>query len=381
MNLKKMPALALTVVVAAVCLSGCGNSVSTKVETVNKSDHPVALTLDANMTALHMTTIVPKISGKLVSAPLTKGQEVKSGEVVVQIDTSPYQASVSQAEAELVAASSATTTYQTVTVPASGGGGGDNSGQRAQLNAYYKDGYFSRAEFNQLMSKNAPAAQTQTIQVPQTAPVDHEKIAQLQQAVQSAREMLSNGTIYSPIDGKVTSVSDNPSVAVAGNVLATIQQMTPLVATFAVPEMYVSALQTAKQSGTLQISVIAPSGESETGELTYLATEKDSSTGSYTAKITFNNTKNLFVPGEFYHVRISTPQEVSQITVPKTAIRTKDSGDFVYIVNDGGLADARSVLTGDEEEGRIVILDGLQEGDKVVVDPPEKLEIGMKVKS
>lgn len=381
MNLKKMAALALTVVVAAVCLSGCGNSVSTKVETVNKSDHPVALTLDANMTALHMTTIVPKISGKLVSEPLTKGQEVKSGEVVVQIDTSPYQASVSQAEAELVAASSATTTYQTVTVPASGGGGGDNSGQRAQLNAYYKDGYFSRAEFNQLMSKNAPAAQTQTIQVPQTAPVDHEKIAQLQQAVQSAREMLSNGTIYSPIDGKVTSVSDNPSVAVAGNVLATIQQMTPLVATFAVPEMYVSALQTAKQSGTLQISVIAPSGESETGELTYLATEKDSSTGSYTAKITFNNTKNLFVPGEFYHVRISTPQEVSQITVPKTAIRTKDSGDFVYIVNDGGLADARSVLTGDEEEGRIVILDGLQEGDKVVVDPPEKLEIGMKVKS
>lgn len=381
MNLKKMAALALTVVVAAVCLSGCGNSVSTKVETVNKSDHPVALTLDANMTALHMTTIVPKISGKLVSAPLTKGQEVKSGEVVVQIDTSPYQASVSQAEAELVAASSATTTYQTVTVPASGGGGGDNSGQRAQLNAYYKDGYFSRAEFNQLMSKNAPAAQTQTIQVPQTAPVDHEKIAQLQQAVQSAREMLSNGMIYSPIDGKVTSVSDNPSVAVAGNVLATIQQMTPLVATFAVPEMYVSALQTAKQSGTLQVSVIAPSGESETGELTYLATEKDSSTGSYTAKITFNNTKNLFVPGEFYHVRISTPQEVSQITVPKTAIRTKDSGDFVYIVNDGGLADARSVLTGDEEEGRIVVLDGLQEGDKVVVDPPEKLEIGMKVKA
>ena len=178
MNLKKWAALALTTVVAAACLSGCGNSVSTKVETVNKSDHPVALTLDANMTALHMTTIVPKISGKLVSAPLTKGQEVKAGETVVQIDTSPYQASVSQAEAELVAASSAATTYRTVTVPAAGGdGGGDNGGQRAQLNAYYKDGYFSRAEFNQLMSKNAPAAQTQTVQVPQTAPVDHEKIA------------------------------------------------------------------------------------------------------------------------------------------------------------------------------------------------------------
>ena len=157
--------------------------------------------------------------------------------------------------------------------------------------------------------------------------------------------------------------------------------MSPLVATFAVPEMYVKALSDAKSTGSLQISIIAPSGETETGELTYLATEKDPSTGSYMAKVTFNNAKNLFVPGEFYHVRIATPQEVSQITVPKTAVRTKDSGDFVYIVNSSGLADARSVLTGDESDGRVVILDGLQEGDIVVSDPPDSLEIGMSVKS
>lgn len=99
------------------------------------------------------------------------------------------------------------------------------------------------------------------------------------------------------------------------------------------------------------------------------------------AKITFNNDKNLFVPGEFYHVRLSTPQEVSQVTVPKTAVRTKDSGDFVYIVNDQGLADARPVLTGDEEEGQVVILSGLKEGERVVVNPPDSLEIGMKVTS
>ena len=79
------------------------------------------------------------------------------------------------------------------------------------------------------------------------------------------------------------------------------------------------------------------------------------------------------------HVRISTPQEVSQITIPKTAVRTKDSGDFVYIVNDSGLADVRSILTGDEEAGRVVVLDGLKDGERVVADPPQSLEIGMKV--
>ena len=336
----------------------------------------MALTLDANITALHMTNVVPKLSGKLVSTPLTVGQEVKAGEVVVQVDSAPYQQSVSDAEAQLVAASSAAAAAPVYQAPAASSGG--DSGQRAKLDVWYNEGAISKVEYNQMMARTAPPIQSAPVQ--EAAPaVDSGRIAQLQQAVQSAREMLSNATIYSPIDGRVTSVADNPSVAVAGNVLATIQQMTPLVATFAVPEDYIEALQTAKSNGTIKVSIIAPSGESETGELTYLSEVKDPATGSYMAKITFNNDKNLFVPGEFYHVRLSTPQEVSQITVPKTAVKTKDSGDFVYIVNDKGLADARSVLTGDEEAGRVVILNGLSEGEKVVIDPPDSLEIGMKV--
>lgn len=375
-RIKKWAVVACVAIFAAAVLSGCGNSVTTKTESVTKSDHPVALTLDANITALHMTNVVPKLSGKLVSTPLTVGQEVKAGEVVVQVDSAPYQQSVSDAEAQLVAASSAAAAAPVYQAPAASGGG--DSAQRAKLDVWYNEGAISKVEYNQMMARTAPPVQSAPVQ--ETAPaVDSGRIAQLQQAVQSAREMLSNATIYSPIDGRVTSVADNPSVAVAGNVLATIQQMTPLVATFAVPEDYIDALQTAKSNGTIKVSIIAPSGESETGELTYLSEVKDPATGSYMAKITFNNDKNLFVPGEFYHVRLSTPQEVSQITVPKTAVKTKDSGDFVYIVNDKGLADARSVLTGDEEAGRVVILNGLSEGEKVVIDPPDSLEIGMKV--
>lgn len=374
MHVRKWACLACAAVLAVSVLAGCGNSVSTKTEKVTKSEHPVALTLDANITALHMTNIVPKLSGKLVSTPLTVGQEVKSGEVVVQVDSTPYQQSVSDAEAQLVAASSAAAAAPAYSAPASSGG---DSGQRAKLDVWYNMGAISRVEYNRMMARSAPAAPAQ-----QAAPaVDTEKIAQLQQAVQSAREMLGNATIYSPIDGRVTAVADNPSVAVAGNVLATIQQMTPLVATFAIPEMYVQALKTAKDTGTIKVSIIAPSGESENGELTYLSDVKDPATGSYMAKITFNNDKNLFVPGEFYHVRLSTPQEVSQITVPKEAVKTKDSGDFVYVVNDKGIVDARSVLTGDEEAGRVVILNGLNEGDTIVSNPPDKLEIGMKVNS
>ena len=64
------------------------------------------------------------VNGKRVDIP---SYRVKAGDVVVQVDSAPYQQSVSQAESQLVAASSAATpTYKTVTVPAasSGGGGG-----------------------------------------------------------------------------------------------------------------------------------------------------------------------------------------------------------------------------------------------------------------
>ena len=370
MKITKWAAIALTLVVSVAMLSGCGNSVSTKVETVSKEAHPVALTLDANITSLTMTTVVPKISGKVISAPLAKGQEVKAGETIVQIDATTYEQSAAAAEAELIAATSAAAAAPQPAPAAA------PSSRRMELKAWYDMGALSRVEYNQMMSQAGGQA------APAAAPaVDSERIAQLRQSLQAARDMVSNATIYSPIAGRVTAVADNPSVAVAGSVLATIQQDTPLVATFAVPEMYIGALQAAKQAGTLRVSVIAASGESQDGELTYLAVEKDPSTGSYTAKITFNNDKNLFVPGEFYHVRLSTLQEVSQITVPQTAVRTKDSGDFVYIVNADGLVDVRSVLTGDEEEGRVVILDGLNEGDKIIVDPPDSLEIGMKVDS
>lgn len=375
MHFRKLAVFVAAATMAAVFLGGCGNSISTKTEVVTKSDHPVALTLDANITALHMTNIVPKLSGKITSAPLAVGQEIKAGEVVVQVDATPYQQSVSEAESRLAAATSAAAAAPAYSAPAAS----DSSGPgRAQLDVWYNMGAISRVEYNRMKSASAPAAAPAA---PAAPAVDSQEIAQLQQAVQSAREMVSNAAIYSPIDGRVTAVSDNPSVAVAGNVLATIQQMTPLVATFAVPEEYIDALTTAKESGTIKVSILAASGESEVGELTFLSTVKDPATGSYMAKITFNNDKNLFVTGEFYHVRLSTPQEVSQVTVPKTAVRTKDSGDFVYIVNDQGLADARPVLTGDEEEGQVVILSGLKEGERVVVNPPDSLEIGMKVTS
>ena len=63
-------------------------------------------------------------------------------------------------------------------------------------------GALSKVEYNQMMadaggsSGSSQGETTQTVQVQEAPAVDHEKIAQLQQAVQAARDMLGNTTIY-----------------------------------------------------------------------------------------------------------------------------------------------------------------------------------------
>ena len=356
MNVKHAFGLLGMFLLSVSLLTGCGNTISAKTEKVTKSPHPVALTLDANITALHSAEIMPKVSGKLVSAPPAVGQDIKAGEVIAQVDPTPYQQSLSSAEAELMSASaSSAPVYEAPAV---------DTGERAKLDVWYQMGAISRVEYNQMQSRASGGGTYRAAPA-----VDTEKLAQLQQTIQTAREMLSNATIYSPIDGRVTAVAENSSVAVAGNVLATV------------PQDYIDAVQPARTAGTLKVQVLTPGGETEAGELTFLSTEVDGATNAYLAKITFNNNKNLFVPGEFYHIRLSTPQEINQITVPKEAVKTKDSGDFVYVVNSDGVVDARAVLTGDEEGGRVIVLSGLKEGDTIVSDPPDSLEIGMKVSS
>ena len=280
----------------------------------------MALTLDANITALHMTNVVPKLSGKLVSTPLTVGQEVKAGEVVVQVDSAPYQQSVSDAEAQLVAASSAAAAAPVYQAPAASGGG--DSAQRAKLDVWYNEGAISKVEYNQMMAMQRHLVPIRSH--PGKASAEFRRIARFDQAVQSAREMLSNASIYSPIDGRVTSVADNQSVAVAGNVLATIQQMTPLVATFAVPEDYIDALlQTAKSNGTIKVSIIAPSGESETGELTYLSEVKDPATGSIWPRLPSITIRTCLCPANFTMSAFQHHRKYPRLLYPKRLSKRK----------------------------------------------------------
>ncbi len=339
------------VMALAVCLIGVHFSpprVAT--EAAEPREIPLTLTVDGSLAALRMEVIVPRLSGPIVSAPLPAiGQQVKQGDVVAKIDGSGY-------EAELAAARSASS-RTVVSAPA---------GNTAQIQSWYDMGAISKAEYDRMMAAAAPAVSV-------VSGVDRG-------AAEAAAFALSQLELKAGMDGIITAVASNPAVAAAGVPYVTIQQERPLAASFAVPEAVLGALHASIAAHEIRAWVQDEEGNEEEGEVTWLSPAADPDTHSALGKVTINNESGRFKAGEFYKVRLETKETVSRITVPKTAVRTSAGGDYVFLVGADGIVTLQTVLIGGEEGDRYYITGGLPEGARVIIQPGDRLQAGMKVK-
>lgn len=338
------------IVALLVCLVGMYFSPPrVQTEEVTLQALPLTLTVDASVAALHMQVVVPQVSGPIVSVPLPKvGQVVHKGDVLAKIDGKGIEQALKS-----VPSSSAT-----VAAP--------SAERLAQLQSWYAMGAISKAEYDRLVqqaSKVSPA-------VP---------VADMGRS-QAAAFALQQLSLVADMDGIITSVSTNPSVAMAGVPYATIQQERPLVASFAVPEAVLAGLQQSWKKREIRAWVTDGKGTEEEGEVTWISSSADATTHSALGKVTITNGSNAFKAGEFYKVRLETKEQVERITVPKEAVRTSAGGDYVYLVSSDGLVSIRTVLIGGEENGRYYIIGGLHPGDRIITAPGSSIQAGMKVR-
>jgi membrane fusion protein (multidrug efflux system) len=75
----------------------------------------------------------------------------------------------------------------------------------------------------------------------------------------------------------------------------------------------------------------------------------------------------------------STPEK--RIVIPQSAVQENQAGPFVLLVNGEGRVEARPIKTGDRIEDGVVVLDGLTEGDTLVVEGIQKVRPGAEVKT
>jgi membrane fusion protein, multidrug efflux system len=120
-----------------------------------------------------------------------------------------------------------------------------------------------------------------------------------------------------------------------------------------------------------EVEIVLPDGKpySQKGRINFADPSFSQDTGSFLVRAVLPNPKRELQPGMFVTAYVQGAMRPNAIVVPQLAVQQGSNGHLVYVVNQSGVAEVRPVVVGDYYGAKeIVILAGLQEGDRVVVD-------------
>lgn len=329
------------------------------VVTASRSDLKVHLKAIGTVTPLNTVTVRPRVGGPLVSVKFKEGQTVKAGELLAEIDPAPYQVKLQQAEGAL-------------------------QETRAQL----KNAQDDLSLYERLVTNNSIARQQYD---KQKALVEQLQGALKSQAaqVEDARLQLSYTRITAPIAGRTglrnldvgNLVNANDS-----NGLVTITQTQPIAVVFTIPENQLIPVRQAFAAATANNQHLAVEAWDRSeqnllanGELTTLDNQIDTATGTLRLKAQFANADDGLFPNQFINARLHLQTLDGAVTIPADAVQYGSKGTYVYLIDDGK-AQMRPIKLGALEADRIAVLEGLNEGEQVVLEGIDRLWPGKDVK-
>src|SRR6516162_5481459 len=332
-----------------------GGPVPVALATVTKGDMPVTLTGLGTVTPLATVTVKTQISGYLTEVAFQEGQMVKKGDFLAQIDPRPYQVALEQAEAQL---------------------GKDQ--------ALLRNAQLDLQRYNTLVAQNSIARQTRDTQVSLVAQ-DQAAIKTDQAQVDAQKLNLVYAHIISPVTGRVglRQVDAGNYVQTSDpNGIVVVTQLQPISVIFTLPEDNLPAVMKQVHAGAaLPVTAYDRTGTTELGKgrLETVDNQIDTTTGTVKLRAIFDNEQEILFPNQFVNVQLLVDTMHDTDIVPVSAIQHGAPGAFVYVVKPDQTAAVQKVKLGPGDGQQIAVLDGLQPGEKVVVDGSDRLREGAKV--
>jgi multidrug efflux system membrane fusion protein len=319
----------------------------------SQQDVPVDLHAIGTVQAYSLVSIRSQITGPITQVHIREGQVVEKGDPLFTIDPRPWQAALSQAQANL------------------------NRDEAQLINA--RLGFLRTS--NLFASKIASqqdydAAEASYLAQVSTVAADHE-------AVTNARVSLGYTLIRSPINGRTgnLTIREGNVVKSPDDVILTVAQVHPIYVAFAVPEQNLPSIRRQMRPAPLAISAVMPGdpGSPARGELTFINNLVDTNTGTILLKGTFSNADDELWPGQFVQVSMTLSNLVGATLVPSQAVETGQNGEFVFVIQGDGTVTNQPVATSVTRGGMTVITRGIKPGDSVVTDGQSRLVPGARV--
>ncbi|MEQ7869741.1 efflux RND transporter periplasmic adaptor subunit [Chromohalobacter salexigens] len=359
----------LAVALAGVLLMGCGSDDEAQQQAGDTSPPPKKaqvmemtkrdIALDKSYPAMlrsdNEVTVVARVSGTLEERHFEPGQQVEKGESLYTIEPEIYQATVRQREADLQSAQA--------------------DAELAQTNA---------DRYQRLLKQNSVSVQ-QRDQALADLKVARASVAQAQAALDSARIDLDYTDVEAPVSGMISLSEVNVGNLVNdGTELATITPLDPLEVRFQLPQEEAFELrrqrqQQGKEAVTAELEIPALPGQTLEGRVEFLGSRVSESTSTVQANAFFDNPGGLFLPGQFVRVKLEGLKRYDVFAVPEIAVTQGLMGPQVYVLSDEGKARTRTVQLGDTAGPWMIIKDGLEAGDRVVVSDPGNISAGAAI--
>ena len=208
--------------------------------------------------------------------------------------------------------------------------------------------------------------------------------------VTQAQLELSYCDIYSPMNGTIgfLQVDEGNLVGRASDatLLATVSRSDPLLVDFNLSEIEYLKLtdrETSKSDARnrLQFELILSddSRHPYPGSFRVIDRTVDPQTGTMKVEATFQNPDSYLRPGQFARVRVAVANRENAVLVPQRAIQELQGAKTVLVVDDQNKASLRTITVGDKSDNYIVVLEGLNGGERVIVEGMQKVRPGSQV--
>ncbi|HCP56033.1 MAG: efflux RND transporter periplasmic adaptor subunit [Pseudomonadaceae bacterium] len=324
-------------------------AISITAATAEKRPWQQRLAAIGTLKAFQGVDLTVEVSGIVRDVLFTSGQHVNKDQPLVQLNNEVEQANLATAQANLNLARVEYNRGKTLV-------GRQN---------------ISKSEFDRL------AAQLQTSQA----------------SVDQIKALLDKKRILAPFNGTIgVRQIDVGNFLASGTLIATLQDTSQLYLDFYLPEQSVPKLHLGE---TVQFKVAAYPDEHFTGEIAAINPKVEDTTRNVLVRAQLKNPGNKLFPGMFASLDVLLPESPDQVLLPETAVVYTLYGNSVYVISeqkdddgqvvndDNGQAklvvERRIVETGERRDGQVVVLDGLEPGERVAATGQLKLDNGAHV--
>jgi len=307
------------------------------------------LDLTGTTQAVNTVQLRARVEGYLEKVLFKDGETVKKDQPLFLIQQNTYQARVQQAEGNVLT-------------------------QKARLDHAKNE----LTRFTNLFSQRA-AAQTEV----ENWRFERDSAQAALLAAEAQRDLarldLAYTRVAAPFSGRIDRRQRDPGNLVGSGestILAELSQTDPLYVYFNVSETDLARLRGAprkneaneKSAGPLVfIGLAGEQGYPNKGHMDFAATGISSSTGTLLVRGVFPNGDGRMLPGQFARIRVPVGEERPAFLIPQAALAFDQLGNYVLVVNEKNVVERRNVKKGASWDGLLIIEEGLDGDERVIV--------------